>query len=153
MGAIGARGRQLPGGFSVSTQPVCTISVLSFREVNCNAARSTGGKDAEHRVIITLADGIELVVVAAGARHRQAKKRFAEGVDLIVNEANLFFQGIGRRESMKDHPPMCGADHRFVDSKWLVDSWGLQQVARDMLANQLVERDIRIEGTYQVVAV
>ena len=43
------------------------------------------GEHGRHRVVIFSGDGIELVIVAAGAGNRQAQKRFRRNVDLIVH--------------------------------------------------------------------
>ncbi len=52
--------------------------------------------DPEQRVIVFCGNGVELVVVAAGARHRQAEERLAEHVDAVGEAVGLVLAHVHR---------------------------------------------------------
>ena len=65
---------------------------------------------AAERVVIRLADRIKLVIVASRAGDRQAKKRLAENVDLIVQPIALMLADIDRRVRLLAEKPEPGGD-------------------------------------------
>jgi hypothetical protein len=56
-----------------------------------------GGEDAVERVIVLDRDRVELVVVAAGARDRQAQEGARDDVDPVVDDVVLVVEGSGGR--------------------------------------------------------
>src|SRR5207302_8323079 len=52
-------------------------------------ARVRAAEDADERVVVALADRVELVIVAASAGHRQAEDRLERHVHLLVGEVHL----------------------------------------------------------------
>ena len=71
---------------------------------------------AEQRVIIFLADGIELVIVAARARHCQALEGLRQHVDLVVGPLDPVLPRVHWLKAVLHHPPDARrAEQRFVD--------------------------------------
>ena len=56
--------------------------------------RARAIEDAEQRVVVLLADGVELVVVAPGARDREALESLRDDIDLVVRPFHAFLPGI-----------------------------------------------------------
>ncbi len=54
------------------------------------------GQESGHCVVILSGDRIELVIVAAGAREREAQERLGQDVELIVDPAHLLFTDVDR---------------------------------------------------------
>ena len=54
---------------------------------------------------------------------------------------------------MFDHAEVAGAEGGFVQPLCRVDAGGRQEVAGELLADELIVRDIGVEGADQVVAV
>ena len=52
-------------------------------------------QECKHTIVFDLSNRIELMIVAASTGDRQSLKRFAENIDLIIGETNLFVQCIG----------------------------------------------------------
>ena len=108
---------------------------------------------AEERVVVLLADRVELVVVAAGARHGQPKERLRRHVHLVVRPLDAILPGIDRLEAVLDEPEVGRTDHRLVGSAVRGEARVRQQVPGQVLADQLVVGDVVVEGADQVVAV
>src|SRR5205085_1835105 len=66
------------------------------------------GDDAGQRVVVLRRDRVELVVVAAGARHRQAEEGARQGVDAVVVLVELLgvavVDGAEREEAQRWQP-------------------------------------------------
>ena len=110
-------------------------------------------EDAEQGVVVALADRVELVVVAPGAGHRQSLECLREDVDLVVRPLDPVLPGIHRLEAVFDHPVVARAEERFVQALRLVVAGALQQVAGQVLPNQLVVGNVGVQGADQVIAV
>jgi len=54
------------------------------------------GKRSEERVVVCRGDGVELVVVAAGAGDCETEEGFGEHVDLIVDHLELMLADVDR---------------------------------------------------------
>ena len=129
------------------------LGLGTLGRIDGNQGGAATGQDAVEGVKVALADGVELVVVAAGAGDRQAEEAFGEDVDLVVGEGRLFVEGVGRGEAVRHHPVMGGAEGRFVDVQLPVDSRDREQVPRDVLANEPIVRHVVVERPDQVVAI
>ena len=115
--------------------------------------RTGAPEDAEEGVEIFLADGVELVVVTARAGNRQALESLREDVDLIVRPLDPVFERIDGLVAVFDHPHMGGADDGLIDPQLFIPAGGIEQVARKVLANQLVIGNIIVERPHEIVAV
>ena len=115
--------------------------------------RPRRGEDPKERVVVRLADGVELVVVTARARDRLRQEGLAEDVDRVVREADLLIQGVRGREAVEHEAPMSRADGGLVDALLLVDPRVGEQVPRHVLARELVIRHVLVEGADQIVPV
>ena len=69
-----------------------------------------GGEDAVEGGEVGLADGVELVVVATGARDRESEEGLRDDVDLVVYITDLFIDGIDRLKAVLDHTEMAGTE-------------------------------------------
>ncbi len=113
--------------------------------------RLGAAEDAGQRVVVGRADSIELVVVTPCAGERQPEQRTAGHVDLIVDdiEPRLLLIGFGQclrpdhQIAGRDDPPRVGLDR--VGRR--------QQIAGELLDEELVVRQIAIEGVDDVVAI
>ncbi len=111
------------------------------------------GEDSVESVEVGLADRVELVVVATGAGNRQPQERLADDIDLVVDVADLFIEGIDRLVAVLDKAEVAGAEGGFVQVFAGIEPRLGEEVARDLLADELVIRDIGVEGADEVVAV
>ena len=111
------------------------------------------GEDAVQRVVVALADGIKLVIVAARARGRESLKRFRDDIDLAVHGLDLFVECIDGIEAVLDKPEVCEAEQRFVDALGFIPARLRQQVAREMFADELIPRHVGVAGADEVIAI
>ena len=123
------------------------------RVVNRALRRARAIQGAEERVVVPLADGVELVIVTARARHRQAEERLGGDVHLVVGPLDPVLPGIDGLVAMLDQPVVGGPEKRFVRPRIRVDARIGQQVAREVFADQPIVRHVGIERADQVVAV
>ena len=108
---------------------------------------------SEQRVVVALADRVELMVVAPGARDRQTLEGLGQDVDLVVSPLDTLLPGVYGLVAQLDEPKVGGAENRFVDLAVRAEAGSLQQVARQVLAHQLVIGDIGVERADQVVSI
>src|SRR5262249_39543691 len=73
-------------------------------------------EEAELRVIILRGDGVELVIVTAGAGHGQAEERLGQHIDLVVEAVGLILANVHRRMHFFAEEPEAGGEDRFVKS-------------------------------------
>ena len=145
--------RELPTDLWLEGEQLLAMPRQHVGRRELRATRPARTQDAEQRVVVGLADGIEFVVVAAGARHGQPEERLRKRVDLVVGEPHLLIKGVGRPEAVKHHPEVRRADRRFVDGAAGIEPGIGQQVAGDVLPQQLVEGHVGVERSDQVVTV
>ena len=93
------------------------------------------------------------MVVAAGAGDRESEEGLRDDVDLVVHVTDLLIDRVDRLVAVFDHAEVAGAEGRLVELFFGVEPWLLQQVAGELFADELVVRDVGIEGPDQVVAV
>ena len=121
------------------------------RSGTAQIAESGGaGKDGSQRIIILGKDGIELVVVAAGAGHREPQERFRGGIDLFVHHVVNHLHPILLRQRFGSKRQKSSGDDAPYVVGWIV---GGKQVAGDLLLHEPVVRDVLVERLDHVVAV
>ena len=133
-------------------QPLA-MSIEHLGRIHGHLSRAGGGEDAVEGREVSLADSVELMVVATGARDREAEESLADDVDLIVHVADLFIDRIDRLIAVLDHAEVAGAKGRLVQFFGGVDARGLQEVAGELLTDELVVGHVGIEGADEVIAV
>ena len=97
--------------------------------------------------------GVELVVVAAGATHRQPEESFGINIDLVVHAVALVAPDVHRRVRGLTQVPKAGALRGLVPSRGRVDARVFHQVAGDVLDHKIGVRHVGVHGADDVVAV
>ena len=97
-------------------------------------------EEGGQRIEVLLGDGIELVVVAGGATHRQAQPDRAGGVDPVLGVHDLHF--------LFDDAPFVGGDVAAMEAGGdeLFRGRIGQQVAGQLVHRELVEGQVPVEG-------
>ena len=108
---------------------------------------------AEERVVVALADGVELVIVATGAGHGQPHERLRHHVHLVVRPLHPVFPRIHRLVAVLDEAVVRGRDDGLVQAAVRVEPGLGQQVAGQVLADELVVGHVGVERPDQVVAI
>ena len=152
-GLLDPLGREFGADGLLELGQAIAVPVEQGGGIDGHLARAGGGEDAVEGCEVGLADGVELMVVATGAGHREAQERLADHVDLVVHVADLLVDGVDRLIAMFDHAEVAGAYGRLIELFRFVEARGLQQVAGELFADELVVRDVGIEGADEVIAV
>ena len=92
------------------------------------------------------------MVVAAGASQRHAEERLPEGIDPVVSPVGRILGNVDRRMDLLAEIPETGAEHRQVGAGG-VQPGGVEEVPRDLLADELVVRKIGVEAVDHPIAV
>ena len=108
------------------------------------------GEDAVEGVVVLLRDGVEFVVVAAGAGDGEALEGFGDDVDLVVGPFDAVFEGVDGLEAVFDHAEVGEGEAGFVG---VFGDSGRDEVAGEVFADELVVGDVVVEGADEVVAV
>ena len=108
-------------------------------------------RNAKQRRVIALRHVVELVIVAARARDRRAKKRLAEHLDLVVDALGLVEPRVDRRVRSLHHPPPARRDLRLVAARVRIDA-RLDQVPRHLLHHEAVVRQVGVQRPHDPVA-
>ena len=85
-----------------------------------------GSEDAVEGGEVGLADGVELMVVAAGAGDRESEEGLRYDVDLIVDVADLFIDGVDRLVAVFDHAEVAGPEGGLVELVRCIEARVLQ---------------------------
>src|SRR5882762_4615751 len=94
------------------------------------------------------------MIVAAGAGDGETLKCLPQRIDLVIDDIRAYLPETNTIVVAELAQPQEGrSDYRFIDAILDIDPRFLQQVSGEMLANQLVVRNILIEGADQVIAV
>ena len=144
---------QLLADLFLQAGQLAAAPIETLRVVDGPLGRPGSVEHSENGVVILLADGVELVVVAARARDGETLKRLGNHVDLVVRPLDPVLQRIHRLEPMLHHAEVSRSQEGLVDAQCRVHSGGGEQVACQMLPDQLVVGDVGIQGPNQVVAV
>ena len=91
------------------------VFVQQLRRVELHLRGAGGGEHAVEGVVIALADGVELVVVAAGAGDGEALKGFREHVNLAVHRLYLVVERVHGLEAVFDEAEVREAEAGFVE--------------------------------------
>ena len=89
-------------------------------------SRTGGSEDAVEGGEVGLADGVELMVVAAGAGDRESEEGLRDDVDLVVDVADLLIDRVDRLEAVLDHAEVAGAEGRLIELFRCIEARGLQ---------------------------
>ncbi len=108
-------------------------------------------KDAGEAVVIRRGDGVELVIVAAGAGQGEAEEGAAGDIDLVVHDVGvrLFLVGVAVA-------PVADRVHAGGDELVGIEGRARllqQQIAGDLLLDELIVRKVGIEGARDPVAI
>lgn len=107
-------------------------------------------KNSGHGVVIASGDGIELMIVTAGATERLAKQTFADGVELFIDNVHaelvfiLFFV-----IEIAEHEVSGGGECTV----FLLDIGNGKKVAGDLFGNEAIEREIAIVRIDDIITV
>jgi hypothetical protein len=93
------------------------------------------------------------VVVAAGTCQRDPQETLGHHVELVVNACGLVAEYIDRCVGCFTEEPESGTNDRFVKSGIRVTSRVAQQVARQVLNNELVIWNVLVQGPNQVIPI
>ena len=93
------------------------------------------------------------MVVATGASKCQTQKRLAKRIHFVVGAIGLVLRNVNRRVNLLAQKPEARADHRLICTRDRVDPRILDEVASDLLSNELVVWQIVIEGLHDPIAV
>ena len=104
-------------------------------------------------VVVLRGDRVELVVVAAGAGDGQAQEGLGEDVDLVVDAVRLVLADVDRRMRPLAEEEEAGAEDRLVEALGRVPARPVEQVAGDVLDDELVVGHVGVERADHVVAV
>jgi hypothetical protein len=104
-------------------------------------------EEREELVVLLLADGVELVIVAAGAGEGQREEDLREGLGAVEDVAAVDF--------LLDRPAFAGRHVAAVEAAGhlLVERRVLEQVARELLGDEAVEGHVVVEGPDDPLAV
>ena len=106
-----------------------------------------GVEEPVHRVVVALADRVELVVVALGALERQTQEDLGRGVGAVL--------GVDRQVLLRDHPALGAGGVAPVEARGdlLVQGRVRQQVAGELLDDKLVEGLVVVQRPHDPVPV
>ena len=109
------------------------------------------GENRGQRIVVALQDRVELVVVAAGARHRKPEKRLGSDVDLIVDDVVALQDEVALRQGFFAQREKTRGD----DAVGTCSGGGVggQDVARQLLPYEAVVRHVVVERADHVVPV
>ena len=95
-------GREGLADFFLQSAQLLAVKSELLRRVHGDLARARRGEDAVEGVEVGLANRIELMVVATGARDCQSEECFAHDVNLVVDVTYLFVEGVDGLEAVFD---------------------------------------------------
>ena len=116
-------------------------------------AHGCGVHDTGHAVVVGGGDGIEFVIVAAGAGDGEAEEGFADDVELVVDGVRFGFDGVGGAVEDFAEPEEVGAEGGFEFGAVLGEAGVGEKVAGDVFADEGVVGDVFVEGAGDVVAI
>ena len=102
------------------------------------------------RVIVGCGNGVELVIVAAGAAERQAHERARCGVDLLVDDVHLHLDRVVFGQHLGAEREEAGGGPVF-EPRGVVGSG--KKVAGELLLHELIVRLVVIERANHVIAI
>jgi len=121
-------------------------ALLELRQIHLHRRAADGAVEAA-------GDGVELVVVAAGAAERESEKGLAERVDAVVDPVGLVLGDVHGGVDPFAEQPEAGAHDRAVGAGVRIEPRRVDEVAGDMFADELVVGEIVVEGLHDPVAI
>ena len=118
--------------------------------VACFERRLRTAEHASERVVVLLADGVELVIVAAHAAQRHAEEGGAHLAHLAVHEVMLHLQLV---DGVDVHITQHDETGRNEILTALLRRGGRQQITRELLANEAIVGFVMVKGIHEVVAI
>ena len=106
-----------------------------------------------HDALPILRDRVELVVVTAGTRHSETKKRLAKNVDHVVESIGFIFANVDRRMDPFSQEPEARAQYGFVEPSIEMATRRFKQVSGDVLEHELIVGNILVEGANHIVTI
>ena len=110
-------------------------------------------EDAGQRVVVARGDGIEFMVVAAGASKRHAHEGASQRVELFVDDVHLHLPPVILGEHFGPNAEETGGNVARVPCRFRFVSERLQQVAGNLFPDKLVVRLVLVERINDIVAV
>ena len=103
-------------------------------------------QDAMHGVVITIGDGVKLVVMTTGAPQAQPHEGSAQGVELFVDRVGLLFDGVLFRENLGPNGEKTGPCKRlgFPPRQEISCQLRLQEPVKSHVAVQGLQHPIPI---------
>ncbi len=141
----GDRFRELSQPLYIPTDP--------FGTINKRLLMPRAAEEAGKGVVIFVGYWVELVVVAAGTRQREAQKRLGDHIDLVVDPPHLLFANVNGGMSSLPEEVKPGPQDRLVEALNRVPARRLEQVSGDLLGQEPVVRQVGVEGANDVIAV
>ena len=86
------------------------------------------------------------MIVTAGAGDGHPQKGFGKHIDLVVSKGHQFIERVGRVEAVRHHSQLADAEGAFVDLPFAIDTGVGQQITGDLLSEELVNRQVRVDG-------
>ena len=109
------------------------------------------GENRSQRVIVLRRNRVELMIVAPGTGNRQPQNRLASHIDLLVNNVIKHFDLVLFRHQLRAQRQKPGGnDPGRIDG---LSGWRRQQIAGDLLADELVVRHVSIERINNVISI
>ena len=93
------------------------------------------------------------MVVTTRARNGDTQESLGGDIDLVLRGAREFLKRIGRGEALQHKAVMRRANGRLVEAKFLVEPRLGQQITGDVLAQQLIIRNICIQCADEIVTI
>ena len=112
--------------------------------------RGRGSKNARQGVVVCLGNGIELVVVATGTRHRGCQEGTRGRIDLFIDQVGKECLLVFLANQLRTDRQEAGCN--YVVGPFLI-ALDRQQVAGYLLSNKLIERFVTVELVDDVIAV
>ena len=127
--------------------------ILGALEVEGAEGGAGAGENSVEGVVILVADGVEFVIMAAGAGDGETEEGFCYDIDLVIGEADEFVEGIGGSEPVVDHAKVAETEDGFVEIRGGIYPGGVEEVAGEVFADELIVGDVSVEGTNDVIPV
>ncbi len=111
-----------------------------------------GGDEPAQGVVVALRDGVELVVVAAGAGNGQAEEGFRKDVHLVVEAFAFVLADVDGAVGFLSQEGPSGGEDGFVRTGVGVQA-GREKIAGDVFGDETVVGQVGVEGADDVVAI
>ena len=124
--------------------------LVPARDLRVGLHRPRTLEDAGQAVVVGGGDRVELVVVTPRTSQRQPQERPAHGIDLLIHEVHLHLRRVGLRQHLRPQRQEPGRDQLLVTRRFAGRG---QQIARELLDEEAVERLVAVEGGHDIIAI